>query len=113
MAGFQTIIFPVDDLDKAKAVFTALLGTGPYMDEPYYVGYSAAGQEIGLDPHGHAKGMTAPVAYWHVVNIADTLDRLIAAGGEITEDSHDVGGGKKIATVRDAAGNTIGLVQPA
>ena len=30
------------------------------MDQPYYVGYNVAGQDIGLDPNGHRQGMTGP-----------------------------------------------------
>ncbi|MGH3759005.1 VOC family protein [Actinophytocola sp.] len=59
--GYQTIIFPVSDLGKAKAVFSALLGVEPERDQPYYVGYKLAGQGVGLDPNGHRKGMTGPV----------------------------------------------------
>jgi len=68
-AGLQTIIYPVKDIDRAKSLFAALLGVEPYADEPYYVGFKAAGQDVGLDPNGHAKGMTGPVPYWHVPDI--------------------------------------------
>lgn len=52
--GVKTILYPVRDLAKAKAIFSALLAVAPNMDEPYYVGFSAEGQDIGLDPNGHA-----------------------------------------------------------
>lgn len=50
-ASAKTIIYPVTDLTKAKAVFSTLLGVQPYADEAYYVGFNVDGQEIGLDPH--------------------------------------------------------------
>lgn len=68
-AGLKTIIYPVKDITRAKALFSALLEVEPYADEPYYVGFKDAGQDIGLDPNGHAKGMTGPVPYWHVSDI--------------------------------------------
>jgi hypothetical protein len=34
----STVIHPVKDLAAAKAVYGALLGAEPIMDEPYYVG---------------------------------------------------------------------------
>lgn len=37
--GANTVIYPVNDIAKAKALFTALLGVEPYIDQPYYVGY--------------------------------------------------------------------------
>ncbi|AVV46367.1 glyoxalase [Streptomyces sp. ID05-04B] len=110
-AGLQTIIYPVKDVDRAKALFTALLGVEPFADEPYYVGYKAAGQDIGLNPNGHAQGLTGPVPYWHVTDIRDRLAALLAAGAEVLQDVHDVGNGRLIASVKDADGNLVGLLQ--
>jgi hypothetical protein len=58
----KTIIYPVKDLATAKPLYSALLGVEPIMDEPYYVGFSVEGQDIGLDPNGHSQGMTGPSA---------------------------------------------------
>lgn len=110
-AGLNTIIYPVKDLDRAKALFSALLGTKPYADEPYYVGFKDAGQDVGLDPHGHAKGMTGPVPYWHVTDIRATLAALLDTGAETLQDVKDVGGGRLIASVKDADGNLVGILQ--
>lgn len=109
--GLKTIMYPVADLDAAKRLYGTLIDTAPYMDEPYYVGYNIAGQDVGLDPNGHAKGLTGPTGYWHVADIAATLDAIVAAGATKTHDVTDVGGGKLIATVRDTDGNVIGLLQ--
>ncbi len=111
--GIKTIIYPVRDLTAAKALFTGLLGAEPVMDEPYYVGYAVAGQDIGLDPNGHSKGLTGPLAYWHVDDIRSSLKALLAAGAEQLQDVQDVGGGKLTASVKDADGNPIGLIQEA
>ncbi|MGW3624370.1 VOC family protein [Streptomyces sp. NPDC000880] len=111
--GIKTIIYPVTDLASAKALFRELLGVEPSMDEPYYVGFRAAGQDIGLDPHGHSKGMTGPVAYWHVDDIKTSVKALLDAGAEELEGVKDVGGGKLTAMVKDADGNVIGLIQSA
>jgi predicted enzyme related to lactoylglutathione lyase len=110
-AGMQTVIYPVRDLERGKAIFQALLGVEPGMDAPYYVGFEVAGQDIGLDPHGHSKGMTGPVSYWHVDDITTSLQQLLDAGAELQQAVSDVGGGKLVASVRDADGNGIGLIQ--
>ncbi|MET7684633.1 VOC family protein [Streptomyces sp. NPDC005423] len=110
-AGVNTIIYPVKDVTRAKALFSALLGVEPYADESYYVGFKAAGQDIGLDPNGHAKGMTGPVPYWTVTDLRGRLAALLDAGAELVQDAKDVGGGKLIAYVKDADGNFIGLGQ--
>ncbi|PKV85434.1 VOC family protein [Streptomyces sp. TLI_146] len=110
--GLKTIIYPVKDLARAKAVFAGLLATDPVMDEPYYVQFDAAGQEVGLDPNGHGKGMTGPVPYWHVDDIKKTVKTLVDAGAQTLQDVQDVGGGRLTASVKDADGNVIGLIQP-
>ncbi|MCQ9184378.1 glyoxalase [Streptomyces sp. IBSBF 2953] len=110
-AGLQTIIYPVKDIARAKALFSALLEVEPYADEPYYVGFKAAGQDVGLDPNGHAKGMTGPVPYWHVTDLRERLAALLAAGAELVQDAQDVGGGRLIAFVKDTDGNLVGLLQ--
>lgn len=109
--GYQTIIFPVSDLEKAKPVFTALLGSAPETDQPYYVGWKVAGQDVGLDPNGHRKGMTGPVAFHHVDDIRATHQALLDAGAMPNDDIKDVGGGRLVGSVKDADGNVIGLLQ--
>jgi predicted enzyme related to lactoylglutathione lyase len=110
--GIRTVIYPVRDLTRAKALYSGLTGLEPSTDEPYYVGYSVGDQEVGLDPNGHSQGMTGPVCYWHVDDIELRVKALVEAGGRVTQEVRDVGGGKLIAAVDDADGNVIGLLQP-
>ena len=110
-SGMRTVIYPVKDLAQAKTLYGKLLGVAPIMDEAYYVGFSIGGQDVGLDPHGHSKGMTGPVGYWHVDDIEESLKLLLDAGAEAQQAIKDVGGGKLIASVKDADGNIIGLMQ--
>src|SRR5436853_6214869 len=109
--GVKTVLHPVSDLAKAKAVYTALLGVPPQADESYYVGFDAAGQHIGLVPGGGPQGLTSPVAYWHVPDIEAKLAELTAAGATVKEPGRDVGGGRLVATVNDPDGNVLGLLQ--
>jgi predicted enzyme related to lactoylglutathione lyase len=112
-SGIRTVIYPVKNLAKAKTLYGNLVGVEPYMDEAYYVGFSVEGQDVGLDPHGHSQGMTGPVGYWHVDDIKQSLKVLLDAGAEAHQEVKDVGGGKLIASVQDADGNVIGLIQSA
>jgi predicted enzyme related to lactoylglutathione lyase len=105
------VIYPVKDLDASKALFRTLLGAEPYADEPYYVGFRVDGQEFGLNPHGHAQGMTGPVAYFAVEDIKASLQALLDQGAQVQSDVKDVGGGKRTAIVTDGDGNPIGLIQ--
>ena len=112
-SGIRTVIYPVKDLAQAKMLYGKLVGVEPYMDEAYYVGFNVAGQDVGLDPHGHSQGMTGPVGYWHVDDIEKSLKSLLEADAEAQKEVKDVGGGKLIASVKDADGNVIGLIQSA
>jgi predicted enzyme related to lactoylglutathione lyase len=109
--GIKTVLHPVSDIAKAKAVYAALLGVEPQADAPYYVGFEAAGQHIGLVPGGGPQGMTTPVSYWHVPDIEAKLAEVTAAGATVKESPHDVGGGRLVATFTDPDGNVLGLVQ--
>ena len=109
--GIKTVLHPVSDLAKAKAVYAALLGVAPQVDSDYYVGFDVAGQHIGLVPGGGPQGMASPVAYWHVSDIEAKLAEVAAAGGAVKEPARDVGGGRLVATVTDPDGNVLGLLQ--
>ena len=62
--GIRTVLHPVSDLATATAtaVHSALLGVSPQTDGPYYVGFEAEGQHIGLVPGGAPQGMASPAA---------------------------------------------------
>jgi predicted enzyme related to lactoylglutathione lyase len=107
----NTLIVPVKDLDRAKLLYGRLLGQAPYMDESYYVGFRIGHQEVGLDPHGHSKGMTGPMVYMQVDDIDAAIKQLLDAGAELQQGITDVGGGARIASIKDADGNLIGLRQ--
>jgi predicted enzyme related to lactoylglutathione lyase len=109
--GIKTVLHPVSDVEKAKPLYAALLGIDPQTDSPYYVGFDVAGQHIGLVPGGGPQGMTSPVAYWHVADIEAKLAEVTAAGANVQEPAHDVGGGRLVATFTDVDGNVLGLVQ--
>jgi predicted enzyme related to lactoylglutathione lyase len=106
-----TVLHPVSDLAKAKAVYTALLGVPPQTDSPYYVGFDVGDQHIGLVPGGGPQGMASPVAYWHVADLEARLAELTAAGAAVKEAAHEVGNGRVVATVTDPDGNVLGLLQ--
>lgn len=112
-SGIFTVIYPVKNLEQAKANFGAMLGVAPEVDTPYYVQFKAGDQRLSLDPNGHGRGFTGSVAYWMVDDIKARVGELIAAGATEHEAVKDVGNGSLIASVTDADGNIIGLIQPA
>lgn len=111
MGGISVLIYPVEDIARARTLFAELLGAEPYVDAPYYVGFRIGDLEIGLDPHGRSKGMTGPVVYVQVDDIKASLQRLLDLGAQPQQEVTDVGGGKLTATVKDADGNILGLMR--
>lgn len=109
--GIKTVLHPVTDVERAKKVYTALLGFAPQADEPYYVGYEAEGEHIGLVPGGGPQAMASPVTYWEVDDIDAKVAELVEAGATLTEAAHEVGGGRRVATVTDPDGNVLGVLQ--
>jgi predicted enzyme related to lactoylglutathione lyase len=107
----KIVLYPVKDLDKAKALFASLFGADPHVDSPYYVGFDVSGSEIGLVPEHSSQGMPGPVAFYDVEDISATITALTAAGAEVAQEPRDVGAGLLVARVVDADGNDIGLRQ--
>lgn len=99
------IVYPTKDLAKAKQFYSTFLGTEPYVDGDYYVGYKMGNLEVGLDPNG-----TAIISYIDVDDIVASLETLKEVGAEVVKDSTDVGAGLLIAQVK-VDGTIFGLRQ--
>jgi len=113
LEGLRTVIYPVADLARAKTWYSTVLGPDPYFDEPFYVGYTVGGFELGLDPNGTAASATGggPVAYWGVPDISAAYRRLHELGAGECVPVQDVGGGIRTAVVTDPFGNAVGLIE--
>jgi hypothetical protein len=48
--GIKTVLHPVSDLARAKAVYNGLLGVSPHTDTAYYIGFGATGQPASPTP---------------------------------------------------------------
>jgi len=108
--GLRTIIYPVKDLAEGKAWYSRVLGREPYFDEPFYVGYSVGGFELGLIPDG-TPSADGSQTFWGVVDAEAELARLTGLGAAVHEPVQDVGGGIKTASVKDPFGNVFGLIE--
>jgi predicted enzyme related to lactoylglutathione lyase len=108
--GLRTAIYPVSDLAKGKAWYSQVLGQPPYFDEPFYVGFSVSGFELGLIPDG-TPSPDGVQAYWGVPDAAAEMARLVSLGATVQEPVKDVGGGIKVAAVRDPFGNLFSIIE--
>jgi predicted enzyme related to lactoylglutathione lyase len=114
--GLRTVIYHVPDLDRAKAWYSTAFGVKPYFDEPYYVGFTIGGFELGLDPDmtgvpSGAGGVGSVVPYWGVADIESAVQHFTRSGASIKAPIQDVGEDIRVATVADPFGNLVGLIQ--
>ena len=108
--GLRTAIYPAPDLQQARKWYSELLGQPPYFDQPFYVGFSVGGFELGLLPEGTPSTL-GPQPLWGVQNAETAYARLIELGATPLEPVTEVGEGIKVAAVADPFGNRFGVIE--
>jgi len=108
--GLRTAIYPAPDLQQARKWYSELLGQPPYFDQPFYVGFSVGGFELGLVPEGTPSTL-GPQPLWGVQNVETAYARLIELGATPLEPVTEVGEGIKVAAVADPFGNRFGVIE--
>lgn len=111
LRGLATAIYPVPDLDRAKAWYATAFNQQPYFDQPFYVGFEIAGYELGLLPDEGRPGPEGGVAYWRVDDIATAVSHFLQCDATLVSEAKDVGEGITVAVVADPFGNSIGLIE--
>ena len=109
--GLRTVVMRAADLQASKAWYAKLLGVAPYYDTPYYVGFNVGGYELGLHPDDDTWKDEPSITYWGVANADDALAGLLAAGAQPHKAVQDVGGGIRVASVKDPFGATVGIIE--
>lgn len=108
--GLRTAIYAVSDMEKGKSWYSKVLGKAPYFDEPFYVGFSVGGFELGLIPDGVPSADGVHV-FWGVSDAKAELQRLTGLGAAVHATVKDVGGGIKLASIVDPFGNVFGIIE--
>jgi predicted enzyme related to lactoylglutathione lyase len=108
--GLRTAIYATPDLARGKEWYRQVLGRDPYFDEPFYVGFSVGGFELGLVPDGEP-GAGGVQVYWGVPDADAEVARLLALGASVHDPVKDVGGGIKVGSVWDPFGNVFGVIE--
>ncbi|HXA48470.1 MAG TPA: VOC family protein [Burkholderiaceae bacterium] len=108
--GLRSAIYPTPDLQRAREWYEQVLERKPYFEEPFYVGFTVGGFELGLIPDGNT-GIAGAQPLWGVANADHALARLLELGASALEPVTDVGGGIRIAAVKDPFGNRFGIIE--
>ena len=108
--GLRTAIYPVTDLDEGKRWYAQVLDVQPYFDQPFYVGFSVGGFELGLVPDGEP-AVAGPQPLWGVHDASNAYDRLLQLGAKPLDPVAEVGDGIRVAAVVDPFGNRLGLIE--
>ncbi len=110
LRGLRSHISTVPDLDAAKAWYTEVLGFPPYFDQPFYVGFSVGGYELGLMPGGGAGQPDYTGTFWGVPDADAAYARLLGLGATEHAPVVDVGEGIRLGSVRDPSSNILGII---
>ena len=122
LRGFATVSFWAHDVAAAKQWYAELLGIEPYFQRPdpahpAYVEFRIGDyqHELGIinsayAPKGATAGPGGAIIYWHVDDVAATLEKLIAMGATEYEPLTQRGPGFTTASVIDPFGNILGIM---
>ncbi|GAA4726234.1 VOC family protein [Phytohabitans rumicis] len=122
LRGFATISYWADDVAQAARWYAEVLGVEPYFERPgpdgrpAYVEFRVGDyqHELGLvdrrfAPPGHEQ-TGGVIMYWHVDDLAATLERLLALGAKEHQPVTPRGEGFVTASVLDPFGNVLGVM---
>ncbi|MCP2032399.1 putative enzyme related to lactoylglutathione lyase [Okibacterium sp. HSC-33S16] len=121
LRGLATVSFYADDIDAAREWYTELLGIAPYFVRPEtgpaaYIEFRLGDfeHELGIiDRRYSPNPRTDPggaVVFWHVDDVEQALERLLARGATEYEAITKREAGFVTASVVDPFGNILGVM---
>jgi predicted enzyme related to lactoylglutathione lyase len=122
LRGLTTVSFFAADMTAAKKWYTELLGIDPYFERPVegptaYMEFRLGDyqHELGIidrnyAPKGAAASPGGAVVYWHVDDVAATLEKLKSMGAKEYEPLTNREAGFITASVVDPFGNILGIM---
>ena len=116
LKGFATVNYFAADLAAAAAWYTSVLGVPPYYEQvPGYVEFRIGDylDELGIVDASYGPARTekpaGEVIFWHVDDLAASLDRLVSLGASVNQPRIDYGT-FSTASVVDPFGNVLGIM---
>jgi predicted enzyme related to lactoylglutathione lyase len=113
--GPATVSFWAADHAAAKQWYSELLGVEPYFERPGYAEFRIGDHqsELGVIDSRYAPGGPGSggvVLYWHVDDVAATVETLLSMGAKEYEPVVERGAGFVTASVVDPFGNILGVM---
>jgi predicted enzyme related to lactoylglutathione lyase len=109
MARVEHFEIPVDDIERAQAFYTSVLGYDyePWGDE---MGLLKQPRDEGINGDLHVRGATPhPTVVFTVERIEDTVALAVVAGGEQVGEIQPLSENSRWVYIKDSEGNLIGL----
>ena len=124
LRGFATINYWAEDVAAAATWYSEFLGVQPYFQRPgpdgrpAYVEFRIGDHQAELGivdrrfaPSGAATGPGGALMYWHVDDLAGTVERLVSSGATVFDPITARGEtGFVTASVVDPFGNVLGVM---
>jgi len=122
LRGLATVSFFADDLQQAKEWYTDFLGVRPYYSFPNdehaaYIEFRLGDfeHELGIidkkyQPKLASDSIGGAVVFWHVENIHQVFEKLIAMGAKEYEQITEREDGFITASLTDPFGNILGIM---
>ncbi len=117
--NLRSVIYQVNDLEKAKEWYGAVLNADPIIEQPTMAIYNIGSDRLVLnladaqargDGPGSSSGCSSgAVAYWGVVDIHAECKRLMELGAAELNEVRHMGGGVHLAELKDPFGNILGI----
>jgi predicted enzyme related to lactoylglutathione lyase len=99
---------PAREIPASASFYTDVFGWKTELEHASFEAPGLIGQFVADRPASAEDGVIVWIA---VGSIGEALERAAAAGGETLEQPYDDGPYRVLATLRDPAGNTLGVVE--
>ncbi|WP_128546335.1 VOC family protein [Larkinella soli] len=122
LRGMANVSYWADDVKEARRWYSEVFGLSPYFqrpdaENPAYIEFRVGDyrHEVGIvdskyRPRPSAEGPAGAILYWHVDDIRQAMDRLLALGAKEYDPITERGPGFVTAAVVDPFGNILGIM---
>ena len=107
--GLQSLIYQTKDMEADTAWWKSILCSDPTFESAEYTGFDVGGYEVGL----YVSSFEFPaggITHLGVEDLDAAYEQLLQSGCTPVEEPVDVGEGIRMATVKNASDQYIGII---